>query len=348
MKFSDFSRYALSSCVAAALLVGCGGSQPPISALGAMPQSTALVTHAVRGKSWMDDSATGHDLMYATDGVAKVYVYTYPQGRHVGTLTGFTEPMGECVDTSGDIYVVSQGKGTEYDRSAIITEYAHGGTQPIKTLTAGLIGSSCAIDSVRGILAVAGSWDDYGTYSAAFALCGLDQSGSCNGEGYYTNNFNPFSMCGYDAKGNLYLSTEGGTSPPHEEYLVRLPADYSEALEQISVNASLFDYNGPVSVQWDGKYVTVSSFPDHSPARLYRLRISGSSATVVGSTTLRSSNNTYTSQVWIQGKAVVVGDYFKGRDGVDQWAYPDATKPRRVVPNSIHPSYGLVVSVAAR
>lgn len=30
------SRYALGSCVAAAMLTGCGGSQPPISVPGAM------------------------------------------------------------------------------------------------------------------------------------------------------------------------------------------------------------------------------------------------------------------------------------------------------------------------
>jgi hypothetical protein len=35
VKISDFSRYALSACVAAALLSGCGGSQPPIGAPGA-------------------------------------------------------------------------------------------------------------------------------------------------------------------------------------------------------------------------------------------------------------------------------------------------------------------------
>jgi hypothetical protein len=36
MKSLDLGRHALSTCVAAALLSGCGGSQPPISAAGAM------------------------------------------------------------------------------------------------------------------------------------------------------------------------------------------------------------------------------------------------------------------------------------------------------------------------
>jgi len=42
MKSIDLGRYALSSCVVAAMLAGCGGSQPPIAAPGAMPQSRAV------------------------------------------------------------------------------------------------------------------------------------------------------------------------------------------------------------------------------------------------------------------------------------------------------------------
>ena len=34
-----FNRYLLAFCVASALLAGCGGSQAPIGAPGAMPQS---------------------------------------------------------------------------------------------------------------------------------------------------------------------------------------------------------------------------------------------------------------------------------------------------------------------
>ena len=39
MRTQDFGRYALSSSVAAAMLAGCGGSQPTIGQPGAMPQS---------------------------------------------------------------------------------------------------------------------------------------------------------------------------------------------------------------------------------------------------------------------------------------------------------------------
>jgi hypothetical protein len=43
MSISEFSRYALGICAAAAMLAGCGGSQPPIGAAGATPSSRANI-----------------------------------------------------------------------------------------------------------------------------------------------------------------------------------------------------------------------------------------------------------------------------------------------------------------
>jgi uncharacterized repeat protein (TIGR03803 family) len=39
----DCARFALSSCAVAAMLAGCGGSQPPIGAPGAMRQTNRIV-----------------------------------------------------------------------------------------------------------------------------------------------------------------------------------------------------------------------------------------------------------------------------------------------------------------
>jgi hypothetical protein len=38
---------------AMAMLAGCGGSQPPIGASGAIPQNRAVTTRAERGGSWV-------------------------------------------------------------------------------------------------------------------------------------------------------------------------------------------------------------------------------------------------------------------------------------------------------
>jgi hypothetical protein len=45
MKSLGFDRYTLRLVVAAALLAGCGGSQSPIGAPGAMPQSATQTEH---------------------------------------------------------------------------------------------------------------------------------------------------------------------------------------------------------------------------------------------------------------------------------------------------------------
>ena len=49
MRSLGFGRYAFNSCVAAAMLAGCGGSQPPIGAPGAIPQSRAISMHTTYG-----------------------------------------------------------------------------------------------------------------------------------------------------------------------------------------------------------------------------------------------------------------------------------------------------------
>lgn len=48
MKTLGRITHALFSCAAVALIAACGGSQPPIGAPGAMPESRAIATHAER------------------------------------------------------------------------------------------------------------------------------------------------------------------------------------------------------------------------------------------------------------------------------------------------------------
>jgi hypothetical protein len=85
MRSLDFGRYALTSCVATAMLAGCGGSQPPIGAPGAMPQTAAITTRAERGTSWMLPEAKTDDLLYASNqygyGPNGVFIFSYKRGK---------------------------------------------------------------------------------------------------------------------------------------------------------------------------------------------------------------------------------------------------------------------------
>jgi hypothetical protein len=151
MKNLGLGRYALCSCVAAALLAGCGGSQPPIGASGAMPQTSAIATHTTHGKSWMLPEARGRNLLYVSSG-SSVYVYTYPRAKMVGVLADFEATRGECVDKAGDVFII--------DHYAGVDEYAHGGTSPIAMLDPPWsFNLGCSVDPTTGNLAVTGGGD---------------------------------------------------------------------------------------------------------------------------------------------------------------------------------------------
>jgi hypothetical protein len=83
-------RLTLCVCVAAAMLAGCGGSQPPIDGPGAMPQTSAAGTHAERGKSWMlPEASSGGSLLYVSN-ENTISIFTLPDGNLVGALPGDT------------------------------------------------------------------------------------------------------------------------------------------------------------------------------------------------------------------------------------------------------------------
>ena len=117
-----FSRYAFSRCVAAALLAA-GGSQPPIRAPGAMPQTSAIAAHPERDKSWMRSRTSRGDLIYVA-AAGKSYVLTYPQGKLVGTID--YGAADACSDSAGNVFLtVDQG----------VDEFSHGATSPSATLS---------------------------------------------------------------------------------------------------------------------------------------------------------------------------------------------------------------------
>ena len=79
------------------MLAGCGGSQPPIGAPGAMPLTSTLAAPADRGKSWMLPEAKAEDLLYVSNYRGNyVAVYDYKTGTAVGSLSGF-DGRGQCV-----------------------------------------------------------------------------------------------------------------------------------------------------------------------------------------------------------------------------------------------------------
>jgi len=71
MTFPALSPYTLTSCAAAAMLAGCGGSQPPIGAPGALPQTEAPITELVHRLSQLGRASISGDLIYAVPATLK-------------------------------------------------------------------------------------------------------------------------------------------------------------------------------------------------------------------------------------------------------------------------------------
>jgi hypothetical protein len=65
----------------------------------------------------------------------------------VGTLTGFSEPQGECSDNSGNVWMANTVGSN-------LIEYAHSGTNSIATLSdPGQFPAGCAVNLKNGDLA---------------------------------------------------------------------------------------------------------------------------------------------------------------------------------------------------
>jgi|HubBroStandDraft_2_1064218.scaffolds.fasta_scaffold04397_4 hypothetical protein len=282
MKRFGLGTYALSGCVAVALLAGCGGSQLPTGAPGAMPQTSALAMHADRGKSWMLPEAKSEDLLYVSN-LQNVKVYSYPAGKHVGTLRGFYRSLGECVDNSaGDVFIANQDT---------IVEYKHGGNKRIQTLTMSRYEAvDCSIDPTTGNLAV--TWNASAS-SENYVAIYKHATGSPT---LYGLNGDLVFYCGYDNNGNLFADGQVGYGS-QEALFFELPHG-STKLQNLTLNQS-FEHVG--AVQWDGKYVAIG---DDVAQKIYRFAISGSTGTLEGTTSIDGLSISY--QWWIMGPRVLV------------------------------------------
>jgi Lactonase, 7-bladed beta-propeller len=138
----DFGRVALSTCVAAAFLADCGGSQPTIGAPDTMPQSAAMATHVAPAKSWMlpgaytkaQNAGRAHaavEFVYVTN-LSSNNVSAYAINASTGALTQLTgspfaagyQPSGVAIDSSGKFLYVANNGSISGHYSGNVSAYA--------------------------------------------------------------------------------------------------------------------------------------------------------------------------------------------------------------------------------
>ncbi|HLY02874.1 MAG TPA: hypothetical protein VKR56_10345 [Candidatus Cybelea sp.] len=149
MKLSVFSRYALNSCISAAMLAGCGGSQPPIGAQGAMPERvqnheapklrTAMPSYKVSGPLIY---VASYDLDLTP---VRVYKANEKDPKPIAAISkDVFNARGVCIDGEGTLYVTNAGSSNK----GYVLEYALGQTKPLRVITKGIdYPGYCAIDA---------------------------------------------------------------------------------------------------------------------------------------------------------------------------------------------------------
>lgn len=319
MNSLNFSRRALALCGILAMPAGCGPGAPGIVA------NSAITQNVIHGGSRVTPEWKG-DLIY-TSNYTNVFIYT-PGGVSVGTLDDPSIQSGLCSDPKGNVFTLTTNKS---EVESTIYKYRHGGKKPIAKLKDAGIAFGCAVDPTSGNLAVT-NWRDH---HHRYTTIAIYPSGT-GPPTYYSNKiFGAYWYCGYDRDGNLYTTAV----VPGQQYaaLVGL-AKGSKTIKEIALDRNLFLDTGRFypSVQWDGRHITVSNLPDPRKAifEVYRLSISGTSATVVGTTTLTGTGgNIHLGQIEMK-YSTLVAPYLYAHQSTSEarvgyWPYPRGGKPER-------------------
>ncbi len=306
-----FAQFALTIALAAAVFVSCSGSQPPIGAPGAAPQSYARAQR-------QHQSSSAEMYLYVREWANRqIAVLTFPQGQKVRT---FTDVGFLCTDpTTGDLYVI----GGELD------EYAPGGVKKLGTATfpSGYAEQGCAVDPQTGSIAVASTQQDGSpTYAALLIYPDINAAPTI----YIDSGASYFAFCGYDNNGNLFADGSN---------FAELPSGGDNV-----VNIGLDHPPLGGTVQWDGTYITAEDASNHPT--IYRISVKGSTGTVVGRTKLGNRRFKAAIFSWIQGNVALApwGDSRKNKF-VGYWNYPEGGRKPSKVKRGFDYAYELVTGI---
>jgi hypothetical protein len=261
-----------------------------------------------KGTLWVSDDA------YDT-----VNVYSLPKLTSVMTLSGFSEPQGMCTSKKG-VWITNTG--TEQ-----ILEYSTAGKE-IGSLTDSVgYPVGCAVDK-SGDLAVT---DIFGFEGAGQVLLYKNATGTptelSNSAQYY------YYFDGFDSKGDIFTSGKNES----DDYILSECAAGGTSCSTVTISGATIYFPGAVTyyakksevVAWD------QLCGDTEASCGYAMTISGSTGTVVGTTTLENyDGGSVCDAVQValntKGTSVGGGDYEYCGDAsstADTWAFPAGGKP---------------------
>jgi len=235
-----------------------------------------------------------------------VYVFTYPQLKQVGLLTGFSFPSGLCVDKNANVWIADEFNSQ-------LVEYAHGAKTPTTELSdKGWYPVGCSFDSNSGSLAVsniAGTASTPGSVSVYKNATGKPAV-------HRDPDIAAVFFLSYDDHGTIWL--DGETAEQQFAYASLKGSTFTN----ITLSGATIQHPGDVDFI-DGK-ITVG---DQQGSGGYSIVYQTSGSQILGSTDLIGSSDV--SQYVVAGKRLVGVDAIN--DAVEIWNYPAGGTMQRAV-----------------
>jgi DNA-binding beta-propeller fold protein YncE len=279
MKYSGLNRYALTIGAASALLAGCGGSQPPISAPGAVPQISPVIPQAARGKSRMlpevkrratvsrrplnlvadylfvanedGNHKRGSISIYRTDGLQPVRKLRQSIKR----------PIGLALDEHGNVYVAD---------SRAVTVFEAGTGKLLERITDGISSPEALAFDSSGHLYVA-------NFAVEFSSITVYAPGMRHVLRTITEGIDGPDAMAFDSAGNLYVANFGPTAGSQTGTVTEYAADSVKLRRTITAgivrpSCLLFDASGRLYVSSGPNFTGHGAITVYSPRKLHLLR----------------------------------------------------------------------------
>lgn len=338
------SSFRAAACaIAIGVVAGCGApasqGNPVLPGSGADTRACNIsplpwirshrifACRADRRPSAMAQGLSSTTLLYVSDiGAEEVDVFSYPDGKLQGHLSGFDEPNGLCSDAKGNVFVADT-------YNSRIVEYAHGGTKPIAVIGDAGTPLGCAVDPTTGNLAVT----NYNFLATGAVAVYKKARGTPT---VYTGLWITY-FCTYDSAGNLFID---GFSSSGAVAIGEL-AKGASSLNGIPLNIKAGWAGG---LQWDGKHLVLgddyaNKFIPSEPYTTvaYKLSIQGGVADVIKTIPLVTASDIV--QFSLKGKTLLGPD--ASNETVGFWTYPTGGKPTKSISGFYEP-VGTALSVA--
>lgn len=272
------------------------------------------------------------DLLYVSNANGVVNVYRYWQHTLVGVLGNFTNPMGECTDAAGNVYIADE-------KAEKIHEYAHGGTKAIKTIDVSPQAPfSCAVNQTTGDLAVA----NYGKAYYGTGNITVYPHGGGEPTIYTADNQDHFVSCSYDRRGDLFSTSDNGYGSYYYPYFYYLPRQGKSLIQMTLPGPSRsWEWGSGASIVWDGKYWVVGDYNNNFSLLRYIVNVK---AYYVSMTQLSGAYDVQQIAIYRpivkSHSAEVVGT----NGAVYYWNYPAGGDPIGQITKGLDYPYGIAIS----